>query len=60
MTAPPAVVVYAVCPDCETPLPITVTAEPGGRADDGMLQVAVLSDKTEVEAHSLTCNGMTD
>ncbi|WP_341719843.1 hypothetical protein QQG74_09155 [Micromonospora sp. FIMYZ51] len=51
-------VVYATCPDCDTPLPITVTAEPAGRADDGTLQVVVLSDKTEVEAHSLTCNGL--
>lgn len=50
-------IVYAACPDCNTPLPITVTAVPGHRADDGTLQVDVLTDKTEVEAHSLTCNG---
>jgi hypothetical protein len=51
-------IVYATCPDCESPLPISVTAIPGHRADDGALQVDVIADKTEVEAHSPTCNGL--
>lgn len=56
MTAP-AGLVHAACPDCDTPIPIPVTAEPAGRSDDGVLQVSVLADKTEVWAHSLTCDG---
>lgn len=58
MTAPAgARTVELVCPDCDVPVPVTVWTEPAGRDDSGTLQVAVLTDKTEVEAHSLTCTG---
>jgi hypothetical protein len=50
-------VAHTACPDCNTSIPIPVTAHTTGRADDGTLQVDVLADKTEVWAHSLTCNG---
>lgn len=58
MTGPDgARAVEVTCPDCDTRLPILVWAEPAGRADDGTLQVMVLTDKTEVEAHCLSCTG---
>lgn len=57
MTTPTAGVAHTACPDCNTSIPIPVTAHTTGRADDGTLQVDVLADKTEVWAHSLTCNG---
>ncbi|WP_433460624.1 hypothetical protein [Micromonospora sp. CA-248212] len=56
MTAPTVEVIVS-CPDCNTPLPITVWAEVAGRADDGELQATVLGDMIELKAHSLTCNG---
>jgi hypothetical protein len=49
--------VHVDCPDCGTALPITVTAEVDGKADDGTLQVSVFGDKLEVQAHALTCEG---
>lgn len=50
-------VVYVECPDCPASIPIRVWAEPAGRSDDGALQVVVISDKLEADAHSLTCTG---
>jgi hypothetical protein len=53
----PVGLVHVVCPDCDAPIPIPVTAETAGRSDEGVLQVSVIAEKTEVWAHSLTCDG---
>ncbi len=45
------------CPSCEAPLTVPVHARVAGRADNGVVQVDVLPDKTEVELHALVCDG---
>lgn len=47
--------VQVLCPDCDTPLTIPVYAETTGRSDDGVVQVDVIPDKTEIGLHALLC-----
>ena len=47
--------VQVPCPECDTPLTIPVHAHTDGRSDNGVVQVDVVPDKTEIELHALLC-----
>lgn len=49
-------VVAFECPDCATPLPLDVTLGQLVQVGDGIVEVQVDGDITDVWAHSLTCS----